>query len=90
MTFYHRWNSIWCSGILIKIAEIAPPKTEPVYTPNIKHIAVSWVIVDVKPIKSAIAIVVDKPGSAPQMIPKDTPSKVVNNKNGFKIVIKIQ
>ena len=86
--FANAWPSIIVGtasgvpGIFISIADIAPPKTDPVYTPSIKQIAISWSIVDVNPINNAIAIVVDKPGRAPQIIPNETPNKIISSKNG--------
>ena len=44
--------------------------------------ATLWVMPVDNPIKSAIAIVVDRPGSAPQMMPRVTPNSAVATNSG--------
>jgi hypothetical protein len=70
-------------GILIKIAEIDPPYTAPVYKPSKKANETTGSIPKVKGINTAIVIVAVRPGNAPKTIPIRTPRKELKKRNGF-------
>jgi hypothetical protein len=63
-------------GVLTKIAEKHPPKMAPLYmAPKVARPVIGS-IVNVKGTIKATAIVAEKPGSAPAIIPADIPTVI--------------
>ena len=61
--------------MLMSTADIAPPNTLPVKTPRMNMMATFWLIPVERPMSSAIAIVVERPGIAPHRMPSVVPTR---------------